>query len=102
MRYGFLPLSQLEDPIALCIDLKTEYRQVACKGQFKTFAIPGLDFEDTFLVKGGVPPMSYLVRYHDFLLHGGKSDRFAPKGRVHPIAIQPPFRNQPVGRKFKV
>ena len=46
------PVPELEDPIALCIDLKAEDGQFAREGLFKTFAIHGLDFEYTVLIGG--------------------------------------------------
>src|ERR1700677_1173265 len=64
------------------------------------FAIPGLDLENTFLIHRGMPPMSNLMRYGDFLLHRGKTDPIPAQGGANPITIQPPFRAETIGRNL--
>ena len=95
-EFGLLPWPELKNSIALCIDPKTNHRKLACERLLKMLAIPGLDVKNTFLIQRRVPPMSYLVRYDDFLLHSAYSSRFAVQGRANPITIKPPFRVEPI------
>jgi hypothetical protein len=66
----------LEHSVALSIDPKANHRQLARKGLLKLLAITGLDVKNTFLIDRRMPPMSYLMRYYDFLLHRGDDHRF--------------------------
>ena len=91
-----LPSPELKNPVALCIHPKANHRKLARERLFKMLAIPALDVKNTVLIHRRVPPMSYLMRYCDFLLHSGKSDRFAAQGGANPITIQPPFRVEPI------
>jgi hypothetical protein len=98
----FRPAPELEDAVALCIDSKTDDRKPAREGVVKVLAIPALYLKYTFLIRWGVPPMSNLVGYKDFLLYRGQSERFAAQSGTSPIALQPPFRVEPVGRNLSV
>src|ERR1700722_14617998 len=93
---GLLPSPELKNSVALCIDPKASHGKLACERLLKMLAIPGLDVKNTLLIQRRVPPMSYLMRYDDFLLHSSCSSRFAAQGRANPITIQPPFRVEPI------
>ena len=95
-EFGLLPSPELKNSVALAIDPKTNHGKLACERLLKMLAIPGLDVKNTFLIQRRVPPMSYLVRYDDFLVHGAYSSRFAVQGRANPITIKPPFRVEPI------
>jgi hypothetical protein len=91
-KSGLLPSPELKDTIALCIDAKTNHRQLICECLFKMLTVTGLDVKDKLSIYRRVPPISYLMRYGYFLLYRRNGNRVAVQGAANPLAIQPPFR----------